>query len=246
MRLGHDVQERSGQRGQCVQASTTASAAATGGPPGHRVQLRREPGEHGGRVERVEAQQPYDRRGGPADRLVRRAVRRVLGRRALRRGRRGRGRPADARRAAGRRPARRVRADGQVARAARINWRPSLRAVARSAGDGVRASAASSSASGSWPAAAAAASAAAVSPAVCSRPRQNSSRSAASRTRPALTAASAPPEWAWPPAGKRPSARTSRAARLMCAGTRQKRKYRWAMGVRRRARAPPRLRRWSR
>jgi hypothetical protein len=46
-------------------------------------------------------------------------------------------------------------------------------------------------------------------PEVCSRPVRNWASSVASVTRPLPTASSSPPEWAWPPAGRRPSASVS-------------------------------------
>src|SRR5690348_16198516 len=62
---------------------------------------------------------------------------------------------------------------------------------------------------------AAAAKAAATSPEVASLPRRKPASPSRSRTRPADTWASRPPECAWPPDGSRPSASSSRVARLM-------------------------------
>jgi hypothetical protein len=62
---------------------------------------------------------------------------------------------------------------------------------------------------------AAAAVAASTIPAVDSRPSSHDARCDASVTDPDATAASRPPEWAWPPVGRRPSPRSRRAASAM-------------------------------
>ena len=179
-------------------------------PRGDGVDLGREPRGDGGDGERVEGEQPLRGRRRAADRQVGGGRRR---------------RPAASSPPAaaatpsaigwcGRSGSPSHAGDGQARRPTRTRPRPCCRDAARSAGDGVRASASASSAAsvGSVGPHAAAARPAATAPAVASRRRRNAASEPASRTCPAAIACSTPPECAWPPAGSRESASVSRAA----------------------------------
>ncbi|GAA4991710.1 hypothetical protein GCM10025734_19250 [Kitasatospora paranensis] len=221
MLFGVDVEQRGGGGGQ---------VAECGGPDGVRgdgVELRGEPGEQGGDLVRVEAEQPDAGGGGAVDGLVR-------------------GEPGGVGGGEGGGAGGEAEDDGVVGAAGVPSAEPVEVGVRPGCAGGPEQLAAEPAAGGPQGrcggagvgglvegvvvgagVAAAAASAAAVRPVVCRRPVRNAPRLAASWIRPALTAASAPPEWACPPAGNRPSARSSRAAVIRTGSTAGRAAVRW-------------------
>ena len=215
--------------GHCRRASGSEGAdrSATSSSRLTRALLRRRPrfrlggrgGPGMGHGERVETHKPGGRPGRAAHRAWA-ATRATSDGPRPARPRPPRGRPGTSGRAppldSDRRPGGGLgyRLLGPYCAAARSSPRPWARLAARRAGDGQRATALGSE-DRLWPTLAgprqAAAARAASTRRWCQAPEQEAVQVLTLRTRRALTASSRPPEWAWPPAGKRPSANRSRA-----------------------------------